>query len=115
MRNLLFIAGLLSIFFSSCVSSAALKTNDHADNLPPGNPGLVEVFSTEKASKPYILLGEVIASADSATADVPVNLLKKRAAELGADAIVNLRLQYMQGVWTVGLNATATAVKYLDQ
>ena len=115
MRKILFIPVFLCIVFSSCIYSTALKTNDQPNSLPPGNASSIEVYSTETASNPYTVLGEVIASVDDSKADMATNLLKKRAAELGADAIVNLRLRYIPGVWTIGLNATATAVKYLDQ
>ena len=102
-----------SFLIVSCSNVANLRTVDNMKIFKESDPDKIEVYSTADASKPYIVIGEIVASADAGEdSEWPVELLKSSAATLGADAIVNLRLRFCQGYWTTGISATGTAVKF---
>lgn len=99
---------------SGCSSVANYKTNDSqlvgTSNMPADQ---IEVFSSEKIGKKYRVLGGVVSSADAGSdASTSVNLLKKEAFKLGADAIVDLRLSIDQGYWTNAITSTGTAIAF---
>jgi hypothetical protein len=98
----------------SCSTVSKIKTDDVKSSvLTPTNPDLVQVYSTKVASKSYNIIGQVIACADAGQdSSMAVDLLKKQASALGADAIVDLRLAISPGYWNSGIKATGTAVKY---
>lgn len=115
MKKLLFYLVLIIGIATSCSSIAHLKTDDVSTNYKATNPNAIEVYSTEKAKDNYNIIGEVVASADAGkNAAKSVDLLKKEASRLGADAIVNLRLEIAYGGWSSGIKATGTAIKYLN-
>lgn len=99
---------------SGCSTVANYKTNDSLSigksNLPADK---IEVYSSDKTGKKYRILGGVVSSADAGTnASTSVDLLKKEAAKLGADAIIDLRLSIDQGYWTNAITSTGTAVAF---
>jgi hypothetical protein len=101
--------------FSSCVSSGYIVTDETNIKHPETSPSKILVFSTADAGREYLKLGEVVVKADANTqAMVPVGHLKKQASILGADAIINLKLKFTMGVWATGLEATGTAVKFVN-
>lgn len=101
------------LFLVGCSSVGNLRTSDNTEQFAEINPELVKVYAIKpKSLTKYITLGEVIASADAGTnAEVSVNLLKAEAAKLGADAIIDLRLEIGMGYWTNAIKATGTAIK----
>lgn len=113
MKNSLII--ILLALLSSCASVNRIRTAEQPEKLAPTSAESIKVFSTEKADKAYSIIGKVVAAADAGNnASRPVELLKKEAAYMGADAIVNLRLEITTGYWTTGIVASGTAVKYLN-
>jgi uncharacterized protein YbjQ (UPF0145 family) len=105
---------IMSLMVFSCSSVAMLKTEDNAGlTVNKTNVSDVKVYSTSDIGKEYKVLGEVVASADAGTnSEKAVSLLKKQASSLGADAIINLRLEIDAGYWQNAIKATGTAVKY---
>lgn len=103
---------IVGVLIASC-SVARLQTSDSGKYFPPTIDENIEVYSTEKANKPYSVVGEVIASVDAlGDGSGSVKHLKKEAAKLGADAIVNLRLEIGIGALGNSVTATGTAVKF---
>lgn len=102
------------IAFTSCSTVSTLKTDDvQISELAPTNIDAIEVYSTKTAPKDYKIIGQVIACADAGEdAEIAVKLLKEQAALLGADAIVELKLHFSMGYWSVGIKANGTAIKY---
>jgi len=100
------------LFLVSCSSVGHLYTSDiTTTNYPETNPKEIIVYSTTPNAN-YKVLGQLIASSDAGkNARIPVDLLKKEAALLGADAIINLRLEIGTGYWSNAIKATGTAVK----
>lgn len=115
MKAKLFVLSALILTISSCSTVSNIKTNDtEIATLGKTNAALVEVYSTKDAAKKsYKIIGQVVSCADAGEdANKAVDLLKKEASYLGADAIVDLRLSISMGYWTNGIKATGTAVKY---
>jgi uncharacterized protein YbjQ (UPF0145 family) len=114
MKAKLFIFLILILITVSCSTVSKIKTDDlQLTDLIPTNAKSVEVYSTKVAAKSYKIIGQVVACADSGQeSEVAVDLLKKQASSLGADAIVDMRLAISMGYWTNGIKATGTAVKY---
>lgn len=101
------------LFFSACVSVSHLKTHDSSQTFPPTAPSSIKLFSTADAdNRDYIVIGEIIASADASSAEKPIKYLKKEASKMGADAIINLRLEFEYGGWSTAIKSTGTAVKF---
>jgi len=103
------------MLFASCYTINSLRTDEAleiANNAAIGDKE-IEVYCTKDAAKPYVILGQIMVAADAGmNAKKPVEILKKKAAKMGADAVIELRLEFNQGYWAHGLKATATAIKY---
>ena len=108
------ILGLLAVLLVSCSTVANLKTDDYADmEFPATDWQDVKVFSMVPYNVEYYVIGQVVANADAGTnAKTTVDLLKKQAAKLGADAVINMRLEIDYGQWSSGIKATGTAIKF---
>lgn len=110
------ILGLVALIaLVGCSSTARLRTDDVSlGNLAKKTPKEVAVYSSADAGgKEYQVIGQVVASADAGNdASVAVDKLKEEAASLGADAVVQLRLEAAMGYWNSAIKATATAVKF---
>lgn len=107
---------IVGLILTSCSSVANLKTDNIQQNYAVTNSETIEVFSTDKIEKDYLIIGEVVASADAGEdAKIAVNHLKKEAAKLGADAIINLQLEIGYGNWTNAIKASGTAVKFKNK
>jgi|GEM_PF-1017731 len=103
---------ILGAFLASC-SVTHLHSSDTVMHYPPVNPKTVEVYSMEEANRTYIVIGEVVASVDAlGDGSASVKYLKKEAAELGADGIINLRLEIGSGILANAVTASGTAVKF---
>lgn len=103
---------IAAILCTGC-SVAHLQNSDYPENYPPTVAENLEVYSTEDAHRPYVVIGEVIASVDAlGDGSASVRYLKKEAANLGADAIVNLRLEIGEGALGNSVTASGTAVKF---
>lgn len=97
----------------SCASSTHVITNSTESTYPKNSINSVLIFATDVKDRSYTVIGEVIASVDAGRdAQKSVNRLKKEAAALGADAIINLRLEFVQGYWLLGIKSTGTAIKF---
>lgn len=115
MKAKLFVLSALIVLITSCSTVSKIQTDDaKITGLVETNADLVEVYSTKDAAKKsYKIIGQVVSCADAGqNSNVAVDLLKKEASYLGADAIVDLRLSITMGYWTNGIKATGTAVKY---
>ena len=112
MKTKILMGILIAVFLASC-SMARLQTSDFGSYYPPSIAENIEIYSTEKANHSYIVIGDVVASVDAwGDGSASVKYLKKEAAELGADAIINLRLEIGNGVLSNSVTASGTAVKF---
>ena len=113
MKQILLSCLLFVILLAGCSSVAYIQTDDAPDEITPiTNPDLIKVYSDEREELDYNVIGQVIADADAGSnAETAVKLLKKQAAKLGADAIINLRLEIDTGYWDSAVKATGTAIK----
>lgn len=100
------------LFFASCASIGNLQTSDIETYLKTDSKDII-VYSTSNIEKEYIVLGQVIASADAGfNAERPVELLRRGASKMGADAIIDMRLEIDYGYWLSAIKATGTAIKF---
>lgn len=97
-----------------CSSVAYIKTDDEPTaSFSPTKADGIKVYAVPRLDAEYLVLGEVIADADAGSdATIAVNFLKKQAAKLGADAIINLRLEIDSGYWLSAIKASGTAIKF---
>ncbi len=104
------------LLLTSCQTHSVLSSPlVKGSTYPAVSPEKVAVYATPKAPKSYEIIAELVAMCDAGQdAEVPIRILREEAAKIGADAIVNLRLNFGMGFWITGLKATATAVKYND-
>jgi hypothetical protein len=111
MRILVFVG----LFAASCATSARFRTDDLVEKYPISDPEKIEVYSLDDVGRPYVKIGAVVVSADAGgNADISVRQLKREAAQLGADAIINLRLEIGYGYWTNAVRSSGTAVKFIN-
>jgi len=112
MKQILLSCLLLVIILVGCSSVAYIKTDDVPDEFTQTpNPDDIKVYSDDREEWDYYVIGQVIADADAGkNAETAVALLKKQAANLGADAIINLRLEIDTGYWQSAIKATGTAI-----
>lgn len=100
---------------ASC-SVSHILTNDNTQRYQPTETENVEVFSSAKIDREYEIIGDVVSRVEDFNgANASVKYLKKEAAKIGADGIINLRLTIEQGYIGNGVEATGTAVKYIDE
>lgn len=113
MKQLLFLF-LLTLFFSSCGTVAHMVTEEGKElSLRPTSAEKIEVYFTKKISKDFEIIGQVVAAIDAGYQSArAVNLLKNQAAQIGADAIIETRLEYEYGYYKIAVKATGTAVKF---
>ena len=114
MLKSLCLALLLSVMLVSCATVASFRTDDSPNsNFPPTSEEKVKVFCTLDAGKSYVCIGQIVVAAEAGeNADKAVSRMIEEAAEMGADAVVDLRLEFVPGEWDTGIKATATAVKF---
>jgi hypothetical protein len=111
MKKILFVV-LGSVLLFGCSSVAHLQTDDGQVSVSKSNPAAIKAYSTAKIASEYIVIGEVVADVDAGEdAKAAVKKLKDEASKLGADAIINLRLEVDTGYWQNAIKATGTAVK----
>ena len=110
----LFLIATCMAIMISCSSVANIRTADNEDmTFEKTNANDVKVYSVSDIGKEYIVIGQVVASADAGSnSEKTVSYLKKEAAKLGADAVVDLRLEIDQGYWQNAIKAYGTAVKF---
>jgi hypothetical protein len=115
MKKNIIIVILFVLLFAGCSSSYGLRTNNTTKEYQRTSSSKIEIYSTDVAKKDYDIIGPVLGSADVGnSSDKPVLLLKREAAKLGADAVINLKLEYTMGVWAGGVLAKGIAIKYKD-
>ena len=106
------ITGLL---FGSCCVEHLHSSEIHVNYVPPVNAKNVEVYATEQVNSPYIIVGDVHTRINAVgDGSASVKYLKKEAAEMGADGIINLRLEVGSGILANAVTASGTAVKFYE-
>ena len=99
----------LGCFFASC-SVARLQTSDSRDYYPPTIPEQIQMYPGDIEQK-YEVLGSVAADAIGDT-DVVSKHLKKKAAKMGADAIIKVELSKRNSAAiSTGISDVAVKIK----
>ena len=112
MRTKIQLLAILGLLLTGC-SVSHLHTSDSVQMYPPSDFENIEVYSTDQTGKSYTVIGEVVASVeDFNEGSGSVKYLKKEAAKLGADGIINLKLEITEGFLGNAVTASGTAVKF---
>jgi uncharacterized protein YceK len=83
---------ILATVLAGCAASVAYL-NDGIPKYPATNADSVKIYSERKIDKETIEIGYVsVHMTDDPNGDLMKEILKKRAAEIGADAIVNFQI-----------------------
>ncbi|QGY42200.1 hypothetical protein GM418_00575 [Maribellus comscasis] len=105
---------IIGVMLASC-SATHILTNDNTQRYLPNETKNIEVFSTSKIDREYVIIGDVVSRVEDFNgANASVKYLKKEAAKIGADGIINLRLSIERGYIGNGVEAKGTAVKYIN-
>jgi len=103
---------ITGILFGSCCVDR-LHSSDSQEYYVPVKARKVEVYSTDQTNRPYTIVGDAFTSVVAVgKGSSSVKYLKKEAAALGADGIINLRLEIGSGVLANAVTASGTAVKF---
>jgi hypothetical protein len=104
-----------ALVLSGCLTSTTgrLLTDDTvAVPRPTTAAALVTLFPTLEIGRAYEIVGVVVAA--SSTGEQPdrtASLLKAEAAALGADAVVDVRMEMDLGYWTNAVKLSGVAVR----
>lgn len=117
---------VISTLILSCYPKIFLKTDDTVQKYEETDSKKIDIYVTDKVDRSYVILGEVscfipaigrIYSKNSSLqrSDGVINIMKINASKLGADAIINVRLSYVEGFhdWNK-ITSTGTAIKYIN-
>ncbi|MBI2428727.1 MAG: heavy metal-binding domain-containing protein [Ignavibacteriales bacterium] len=108
----LFLLLIAGVFISGCSSTANLQTDDEQVKFEKTDAKNIKVYSTANVGTEYTIIGQVVADVDAGeNATKAVNKMKVEAAQLGADAVINFRLEIDTGYWQNAIKAYGTAVK----
>jgi len=106
-----FLIGFLLL--ASCSSSHVLTNTQQ--NYQPTQRDEIDVFSNDQTGREYVIVAELVSTAEDWNgAKGSVKQLKKEAAKVGANGIINLKLSITPGLLGDAIVATGTAIKYIN-
>jgi len=102
------LAGLI-VVFSGCGTTSVFFYNDGVTKPESKkDTGVISIYAQRTIEKDYIELGSVaVANVSSCTGDELKQLLRETAAEMGADAVINFKLDILYNY-----RASGIAIKY---
>ena len=100
---------LLAVCTQACTFSSAVA---YGPAGPPREPTQVRVLAASEPGRPYEVVGLVVSQQDTSDPREQLMEIRRLAAAMGADAVVDLRLALGFGVWSIGHHLTGTAVRY---
>ena len=103
------LALLAVLFGQGCTFSSAAA---YGPAGPPREPTQVRVLAASDPGRPYEIVGLVVSQLDTSDPREQMLEVRRLAAAMGADAVVDLRLTLGFGVWNIGHHVTGTAVRY---
>jgi hypothetical protein len=109
MKDLFRALVLLALPLAGCATSVRLPTEDARGNRAPRDPASVNVYAGREIGRKYQVVGAVTAAGDGEDGARALTELRKEAALLGADCVVDLRLEIERGFWSAAVKATGLA------
>lgn len=107
MKNIILVV-ILSVLCSACsITTHYIQSN--AQKYSPTNPDNIKVYSNDIILDNYIVIGS-LATLTQGDGESAIMELKKEASEIGADAIIALRLDKLNSI-SQGTEASGIAVK----
>lgn len=114
MKRIAFFAAMvmLVVLLAGCSTHAQVRTDNSTAKYNMTDPDRVQIFVDDKVGRDYEILGVVVYAVDAGNNASPaMRGLRRKASELGANAVINTRLEVEYGYWKAGLKATGTAVR----
>jgi uncharacterized protein YbjQ (UPF0145 family) len=112
METKILLSAILGIILTSC-SATHMLTDNSSQRYSPVNTENIVVYSRSDINRSYDVIGEVIAIVEAFSDDpVYIDHLKKEASQIGADAIINLKLELGDGMLSNTVTAYGTAIKF---
>jgi hypothetical protein len=112
MKTKILLSAVLGIILTSC-STMHMLTDNSLQRYSPVNPENIAVYSPTEVDRSYNVIGEAIVIVEALSDDpVYIDHLKKEASQMGADAIINLKLELGGGMLSNTVTASGTAVKF---
>jgi hypothetical protein len=78
----------------------------------PRAPAQVRVLAGNDPGRPFEVVGLVVSQRDTSDPQELMGEMRRLAAAMGADAVIDLRLTLGFGVWNIGHHVAGTAVRY---
>ena len=100
---------LLALCTQACTFSSAAA---YGPAGPPRDPAQVRVLAAADPGRPYDVVGILVSQQDTSDPRELLAEVRRLAAAMGADAVVDLRLSLGFGIWNIGHHVTGTAVRY---
>lgn len=113
-KKLSFIFLLLIVLSVGCTpsTSANIRLDNNSAVYSETDATKIAIFADAKVNKAYLVIGEVVFGRDSNDSAKVIDGLCKQASLLGADAIINVRLECEYGKYHGGVKASGTAIKF---
>ena len=70
------------------------------------------MYASDRLDRPYDIIGFISVSDDSSEPDGAVAELRERAGLLGADAVIDVDMRFVQGAWGLATHLSGLAVRY---
>lgn len=101
------------LLLSACSTSAQLRTDDAAlVRATETNPAAIEIYALTPG-RAFDVLGPVVAAADGSSDPVDaMEDLREAAAELGATAVIETRIEGEYGYWDGAFKMSGIAVRW---
>jgi hypothetical protein len=112
---ILLVAAMGIFSLSSCSTGGHIRTADSSRSPAQTSPSEIKIYSTSNIGRSYETIGAVVANADGGNDSTEaIKELRNQASQIGADAVVGLRLEVNQGFWEASVRATGLAVRFGD-
>ena len=81
----------------------------------PRDPARVQVLADKRAARPAEVLGVVDAHLAQGDEDAALTVLRRKAADLGADAVIGVDFQHGEGHEGEPIHLSGLAIRYLER
>ena len=112
MKTKIMLLMITGVLVASC-SVAHLYTSESVIRYTPTDYEKIEIYVSETVEGEYTIVGEVIASAEDFNgSETSIKALKKEAAKLGANAVINLKMEIGHGYFGNSVISKGVAIRY---
>lgn len=108
---------LAAALASGCAASFGVRTEEGRGltQMKHVEPAKVLVSCQKELEPGSKVLGPVVAAGDGSSGEEALKKLREAAADLGANAVIDLRLEFAQGFWAPAVKASGIAIRRGDR